>query len=177
MPTTSGAGAGEAVARATAPIAAAGIEHEIVEHDPTYRAEDEARAGGFHPADTVKTLVLVDHDALRLAVIPASHRLDVERVRTLLAASRHLRLATEEEIRAAFPEFEVGALPPFASERVPELLDVRLLYRERVLCAAGDHRHGVVLDPRDLVRLAEPRVGDICDRAFGEHRFADVPHP
>ena len=169
--------AGSALAAATAPLEAAGVDYEVVEHDPTYRAEDEARAGGFAASDTVKTLVLVDRDALYLAAVPANRRLDVDRARRALRASRHLRLATEEEISAAFSPFEVGALPPFASERVPELIDVHLLYRERVLCAGGDHRHGLVMDPRDLVRLAEPRVADICEHDPGEHRFATLPSP
>jgi prolyl-tRNA editing enzyme YbaK/EbsC (Cys-tRNA(Pro) deacylase) len=43
-----------------------------------------------------------------------------------------------------------------------------------VLCAGGDHRHGIRLDPRDLLRLAEPRVADICEHD-GDHRFADLP--
>jgi hypothetical protein len=33
----------------------------------------------------------------------------------------------------------------------------------------------VLLDPRELCRLAEPRVADICVRVVGEHRFAEVP--
>jgi Ala-tRNA(Pro) deacylase len=173
----SAAQVGTAVAQATAPLEAAEVTYEVIEHDPTYRAEDDARAGGFAPSDTVKTLVLVDHDALSLAAIPANRRLDLDRARGALRASRHLRLATEDEIAAAYPQFEVGALPPFAAERVPELVDIHLLYRERVLCAGGDHRHGLVMDPRDLVRLAEPRVADICEHAPGEHRFADVPRP
>ena len=59
-------------------------------------------------------------------------------------------------------------------EPVPEVVDIRLVYREHVLCAGGDHRHGIRLDPRDLLRLAEPRVADICEHD-GDHRFADLP--
>ena len=98
------------------------------------------------------------------------------RARQALRADRHLRLATEEEAAEAFPDYEVGALPPFAAGHVPEIVDTRLLYVDRILCAAGDHRHGVLLAPRDLVRMAEPRVADICEHAPGEHRFADLPH-
>jgi prolyl-tRNA editing enzyme YbaK/EbsC (Cys-tRNA(Pro) deacylase) len=60
---------------------------------------------------------------------------------------------------------------------VPEVVDVRLLYRERIVCAAGDHRHSVRLDPRGLLRLIEPRVADICEHTQGEHRFSDLPRP
>jgi hypothetical protein len=46
-----------------------------------------------------------------------------------------------------------------------------------VLCAGGDHSHAVRLDPRDLVRVSEPRVGDLCEREGGPHRkdFAELP--
>ena len=156
----------------------AGIEHELVEHPATFSAVDEAAVAGVEPARVAKTLVLHDRDGYRLAVIPAGKRLDLARARDALHATRHLRLATEEEIEVAFPGFEVGALPPLGeSLPVPEVVDIRLLYRDRVLCAAGDHRHGVLLDPRELVRVAEPRVADVCERLAGEHRFADLPHP
>ena len=162
-------------ARAQARLDAAGVSYEIVEHQPAFTAADEADAAGRAPRETAKTLVLLDHDSVRLAVIPASRRLDVDRVRGALGAGRHLRLATEEEAAERFPQFEVGAVPLFAAEAVTEVIDTRLLYHDTVLCPAGDHRHSVLLDPRDLFRLAEPRVADICARAPGDHRFADVP--
>jgi Ala-tRNA(Pro) deacylase len=156
----------------------AGIDHELVEHLATFTAVDEAAATGVEPAAAAKTLVLHDRDGYRLALIPAGRRLDMARARDALRATRHLRLATEQEIADAFPGFEVGALPPLGeSLPVPEVVDIRLLYRERVLFAAGDHRHGVLIDPRDLLRAAEPRVADVCERATGEHRFADLPRP
>lgn len=164
------------VARAQARLDAAGVEYELVEHQAVYTAADEAAAAGRDLPETAKTLVLIDHDRVRLAVVPASRRLDVERARRALAASRHLRLATEEETAAHFPQFEVGALPPFAVEAVPEVIDIRLLYHGAVLCSAGDHRHSVLLDPRELFRLTEPRVADVCERDPVSHRFSEVPH-
>src|SRR5215210_3327620 len=130
-----------------------GVAHEVVEHAPTFRAGDEAQATGVEPAAMVKTLVLRDDDAYLIAAIPATRELDLERVRAATGASPHLRIAAE------LPEFEVGAIPPLGV-RVPEVVDIRLLYRDRVACAAGDHRHSVLVDPRDIVRLAEPRVAD-----------------
>ena len=130
------------------------------------------------PVSAAKPFVLHDRNGYRLAVIPAAKRLDLSRARAALRAMRHLRLATEDEIEDAFPDFEVGALPPVdESLPLPEVLDIRLLYRDWVLCSAGDHRHSVRLDPRGLVRIAEPRVADVCEHAPGEHRFAALPRP
>lgn len=154
-----------------------GVRYELLEHEAAFTAATEASAAGRSERCTTKTLVLLDRDRVRVAVIPASRRLDLERARRALRAGRHLRLANEDEAAARFPGYDVGALPPFAAEAHPEVVDVRLLYRDRVLCAAGDHRHSVVIDPRDLVRLTEPRIADICEPVAGEHRFADVPHP
>ena len=153
-----------------------GIEHELVEHPATFTAAAEAGATGSAPAGVAKTLVLHDRDGYRLAVIPATRGLDLARARAALRATRHLRLATEQEIQDAFPDSEVGALAPFGAS-LPEAVDIRLLYRERIMCAAGDHRHGVLVDPRELLRVAEPRVADICEHALRERRFADLPRP
>jgi Ala-tRNA(Pro) deacylase len=153
-----------------------GVRYELVEHEPTYTACDEARAAGCNERTTAKTLVLLDRERARVAVIPANRRLDLARARRALRAGPHLRLATESEAAARFPAYEPGAVPPFAAEAFPEVVDIRLLYRARILCAAGDHRHSVQIDTRDLLRLTEPRVADICRPTVGEHRFADVPH-
>jgi Ala-tRNA(Pro) deacylase len=127
------------------------------------------------PSHAAKTVVLHDRDGYRLAVIPASRRLDVSRARAAVNGSAQMRLATEDEMATAFPGFEVGALPPFGPLLpAPEIVDVRLVYHDEVLCGGGDHRHSVLLDPRDLLRVAEPRVADVCehepqhDTDFGE---------
>jgi prolyl-tRNA editing enzyme YbaK/EbsC (Cys-tRNA(Pro) deacylase) len=165
----------EGVAAVQELLDGAGVGYEVVEHDETYRAVDEARAAGAEPHEAAKTVALRDHDEYVLAVVPANRRLDLARAREVLRASAHLRLATEEEMERDFPEYEVGALPPFAPRATPEVLDVHLLYRDRILCSAGDHRHSVRLDPRDLVRLCEPRVGDLCEREPGGSRYTELP--
>ena len=111
-----------------------------------------------------------------MAVIPATHRLDLARVRELLGCSGHLRLATEAELEQDFPMFDVGAMPPLGPMMpMPEIIDVHLLYHERIVCAGGDHRHSLRMDPRDLLRVCEPRVASICESSDGRSRFRDLP--
>src|SRR5215204_3098231 len=115
-------------------------------------------ARGRRRPRTAKTVALHDRDGYRLAVIPAGERLDVRRARDLLGASHHLRLATEEELRQAFPAFELGALPPFGTAPLPEVVDLRLLRRERVRCAAGEHRRSLLIAALDLLRVRHLRA-------------------
>jgi Ala-tRNA(Pro) deacylase len=140
-----------------------GVPYEVVEHEPTQTAAAEARAAGVPAADVAKTVVLRDQEGLRLAVIPASERLDLHKAKEALR-SRGLRLVTEQEMAEEFDAVEVGAVPPFGSMfNALELLDERLLEHDRVLCSGGDHEHAVLVDPRDVVRAAEARVADICE--------------
>ena len=108
-------------------------------------AAAEGRATHHSPDRVAKTLVLQDDGAYMIAAIPASQRLDLPKVRALLGAGRHLRLANEAEIGRDFPSLEVGAVPPFGP-MVPaaEVIDRGLLAQSQILCAAGDHRHSVL---------------------------------
>jgi Ala-tRNA(Pro) deacylase len=140
-----------------------GVPYEVVEHERTQTAAAEARAAGVPPADVAKTVVLRDQKRLRLAVIPASERLDMRKLKEALG-SRGLRLVTEREMAEEFEGFEVGAVPPFGPMLdALELVDERLLKHDRILCCGGDHEHGVLVDPRDVVQAGEARVADICE--------------
>jgi Ala-tRNA(Pro) deacylase len=142
----------------------AGVDYEVVEHRRTTTAAEDARALGARPADEAKTLLLRIGGSYGLAVVPASERLDLHKLRARVGEGEQLRLATEDEMAAEFPEFELGALPPVGPTMPSlEVMDRRLLECERVACTAGDHTHSVWMNPNDLTRLANPIVADICE--------------
>ena len=141
-----------------------GVSYELVEHEPTMSAAAEADATHRPKEQVAKTVVLQSSSGYVLAIVPASERLDMHKVRELLGAShKSIRLASEEEMARDFPTLEVGATPPMGP-MLPraEVVDTRLLEEDRVLCAGGDHRHSFLLDPREVVRLAGATVADVC---------------
>jgi Ala-tRNA(Pro) deacylase len=141
-----------------------GANYELVEHEERFTAAAEAQAAGVEPENAAKDLILRDVESYVVAVIPASERLDLEKARDLLEAGKSLRLATEEEIGRDFEQFEVGAIPPFGPlHGIPQIVDRRLLEHDLVLCTAGDHAHGVLVDPNEMVRVTNARVGDLCE--------------
>jgi Ala-tRNA(Pro) deacylase len=152
------------IAAVTEYLRGEGIQHEVIEHRETMSAAAEAAATDHPPQQVAKTVVLHDGGAYLLAVIPASRRLDLHKLRELLGASKSLQLANERQISEDFPQLEVGAVPPLGP-MVPaaEVIDQRLLDEERVLCAGGDHTHSVLLDPRDMVAATDATVADICE--------------
>src|SRR5215210_816494 len=113
MPTDDTAPPHPAAAPVTAFLERSGVEYKLVAHQETWSARGEARAMNYPAEQVAKTLVLRDGaGAYRLAVVPGSHRLDLDKVRALFDGSSALRLATEDEMRADLPGFALGTVPP-----------------------------------------------------------------
>lgn len=139
-----------------------GVKVEVIEHAHTESAAAEARAAHLPAEQTAKTVVLHAPGGYRFAVIAASDRLDLTKAAAALDVSRHeLRLASEADMAADFPDYEVGALPPIGPDTPAELIDMRLLAYQRVLCSAGDHEHSLLVDPTDIVRVTAARTEDL----------------
>jgi Ala-tRNA(Pro) deacylase len=151
--------------RTTRHLDEVGIAYEVVEHAQAFSAASEAVASGVRPDNAAKSVLLHCEDGYRLAVTLASDRLDLRKLSELLETSKaKLRLATEEEMRADFPDFELGAIPPLGEMLpAPEIVDRRVLDHDRVLCNGGDHTHSVLLDPKEIVRASGAQVADVCE--------------
>ncbi len=85
------------------------------QHHPTaYTAQAAARSERLPPQMEAKMVVVVADGVETTLVLPASHRLDVERTAMVLRANR-LRLSEELEFAGRFPDWAVGAEPPFGN--------------------------------------------------------------
>jgi Ala-tRNA(Pro) deacylase len=93
-------------------LQARSVRFEISLHAPAQSAAH--LAGSVHvPGRSVAKAVLVRVDErFALAVLPATHRIDMDRLAEVLDASG-LRFATEAEVESVFADCEPGALPPF----------------------------------------------------------------
>jgi Ala-tRNA(Pro) deacylase len=142
------------------------VEYELIQHRRTATAAEEASALGVPAAEVAKTIVLVSEAGFVRAVIPASERLDLAKVRARLRHPKHLRLATEAELEAAYPMYEVGALPPVGGPGHDRtIVDRRLALLDAVEFDAGCHYESVRLRTRDVLLLAEAEIADICEDA------------
>jgi Ala-tRNA(Pro) deacylase len=121
-----------------------GLEYQLLPHERTQTARAEANAVGIAPSDVAKTVVLTTEDGYVRAVVPASERLDLTKARDLLD-DRHSKLATEEELGAAYPTFELGAVAPFGGPS-----------GDRVIVEARAERDVRSPFPRSALRVAAP---------------------
>jgi Ala-tRNA(Pro) deacylase len=143
----------------------AGVAYELLPHAHTETAAAEAEALGVEPLEVAKTLVVKTPEGYVRAVIPASHRLDLRKLRDLRRGGRHkVHLASEDDLRRDFPEFELGAVPPLGGgQRHPVIVDERVAGREAIVLEAGSHDESVRLAAAELVRAAGAEVADICE--------------
>jgi Ala-tRNA(Pro) deacylase len=139
------------------------VRYELLPHAHTESAVAEAKALGVTPADVAKTLVVATPTGYVRAVLPASERIDLRKLRAVHGGSKtKVQLASEEDLRRDHPEFELGAVPPIGGRRDPVVVDSRLIRRDSVVMEAGSHEQSVRIPIRDLVRVAEAAVADIC---------------
>jgi Cys-tRNA(Pro) deacylase len=126
------------------------VPFEEISHERVYSSIAEARTMGIAADEVVKTLVLKTGGGHAIAVVPGSRRLDVKAFQKA-AGDKHARLATEEELQAAFPGYELGAFPPIAGLLgVPAFVDPEVLEHETVVFAAGTQAESVKAKSRDL---------------------------
>jgi Ala-tRNA(Pro) deacylase len=140
----------------------AGVEFDVLQHEHTERAADEATVLGIAPEEVAKTLVLVAQSGNVRAVVPGSERIDLHKVAGVLGiGGKKVHLASENDLARDYPEFELGAVPPFAGREDQVIVDERLATRDSIVLEAGSHDTSVRLKAADLVRLTSAQVADI----------------
>jgi Ala-tRNA(Pro) deacylase len=137
------------------------VDYELIPHRRTQSAAAEARAIGVDPGHVAKTLVLATEDGFVRAVLSASDRIDLRKVKAILGRD-DVDLASEQVLVGAYPEFELGAVPPVGgSGQEPVLMDERLGDADSVVFEAGTHEYSVRIKTADLVSVAGARIADI----------------
>jgi Ala-tRNA(Pro) deacylase len=98
-------------------------------------------------------------------VLPATHRVDLERLREDLAEEQ-VGLATESEMEQLFPDCERGAIPPFGSlYQMPTVVDESLAEDDQIVFETNNHEEAISMAYRDYVAVEHPRVGHFAWRA------------
>ena len=131
-----------------------GVSYETVPHPRTYTASHTAQIAHV-PGDSVAKSVVIHHEeGYVLAVVPASHRVDLSVLQEVI--DRRMGLASESELDQLFPDCDQGAAPPVgAAYGVPTVIDESLKGKEAIWFEGGDHRTLVKVSGSDFDRLSQ----------------------
>jgi len=128
------------------------FEYKIIEHLPTSSSIKTSNDSQVTNDKVAKPILLGDDDSYLLAVIPASHRLDIDRLNQAMARAFVIMNKAEQEI--AFNDCEGGFIPPTGElYGVDTIIDPALLDKEDVYFESGDHNQMVHMSGEDFRRL------------------------
>jgi prolyl-tRNA editing enzyme YbaK/EbsC (Cys-tRNA(Pro) deacylase) len=141
------------VQRTVATAAARGIACEVIPHTDYGKTTAEAVVAlGVGASALIKTLVLMTREGFAVAVIAGNERLDFKAVAWHLG-SKKVRMASPREVKDCTGH-DIGGVPPIIfAKRCPVLVSVSLLARAGCIGSAGDDRHGLKLNPKELLSL------------------------
>ncbi|MEN8173521.1 MAG: YbaK/EbsC family protein [Chloroflexota bacterium] len=141
-----------------------GVHYDLVEHpysSTSMHAADEAHVSGENLA---KGVVLQDGEHYLVAVIPATHMVQLGKLHKQF--NRYFSLAEEKAIHDLFTDCSIGAVPPIGDAYGIEVIfDDRLNECSDVYFEAGDHTDLVHVSAADFKGL----MGDARHGVISRH--------
>ena len=137
-----------------------GIKYVTFQHSPAYTAQEIAQSAHISGKNLAKVVMLIVDGKMAMAVVPASHQVNLQSLRAA-ANARTVKLANEEEFKDMFPDCDTGAMPPFGClYGMDVLVSEALAEDEAIAFNAGTHTELVGLAYRDFERLVQPKLGN-----------------
>ena len=137
-----------------------GIDYDVLPHALTETSIDTAQTTHIPPEQIAKSVILEDEDGYLMAVIPASHHIELGQLSRQL--ERRLGLATEDELAGLFSDCDLGAIPPIGEAyHMDVVMDDSLERCPDVYFEAGDHT--------DLVHVRGPAFQQLMQHANHGH--------
>jgi Ala-tRNA(Pro) deacylase len=136
-----------------------------IPHARAYTAQEIAAAVHVPGQELAKSVIVQGDGKPFMAVMPATRRIDLVRLKKTLGVKK-IRLATEEEFAGLFPECEVGAMPPFGNlYRVPVVVDESLKKDREIVFNAGSHTETMKIGFDEFVELVKPLFASFTERS------------
>jgi Ala-tRNA(Pro) deacylase len=132
------------------------VAFETIPHPPAFTAQRRAHFLHVPGKQMVKCVLLACPSRFVVAVLPATHWVDVDMVTAHLGEPA--RLATRDEIVDVFRDCEWGVMVPFGSlYDLPTILETSLNPASTIVFEA--HQHGMAIRMRcaDFEKLERPR--------------------
>ncbi|GHO97711.1 deacylase [Reticulibacter mediterranei] len=140
------------------------VMYQVQHHPQASTAQSIAECEHISGNKVAKSVIVLADKRPVILVLPASYRVDLDKVRTYLG-TQDVRLAHEEEFRNSFPDCEVGAMPPFGNlYKLPLYVDRSLTKEETIVFPAGTHTETMSLKYADFERVAQPSLADFALR-------------
>ncbi len=162
---------GDMYARLVAFLDAHGVGYRLIDHAPEGRTEFVSAMRGNTLSQAAKCIVLMVKIGKKttryvLAVIPGNAKVDMQAVKQLLGGT-YVAFASAD-IAERLAGSVTGTILPFSFDEGLELVvDPSLLENDELYFNAARLARSMVLQTRDYLEVARPRLGRIATRQSG----------
>lgn len=140
------------------------VKFVTIRHSPAFTAQEIAALAHVPGKELAKTVMVKIDGELAMAVLPAPDKVSAEKLRQVTGA-KAVELASEDDFAEAFPNCEVGAMPPFGNLwGMHVFVEERLREDEHIAFNAGSHTELVKLSYADFERLVTPVIARLSTR-------------
>jgi len=134
------------------------ITYTVSTHREAFTAQEIAAVEHVPGKQLAKVVIVRLKDRFVMTVLPATHKVDFSKLRSVLGVD-DVRLATEEEFRDLFPGCETGAMPPFGNlYGLPVYVEKVLEEDKEIVFQAGNHMQTVRMEYQDFKTLIESSI-------------------
>jgi Ala-tRNA(Pro) deacylase len=134
------------------------VKYVTISHSLAYTAQEIAASAHIHGRELAKTVIVKLDGDMAMAVLPASSKLDLGKLKKYAGADK-VELAAEKEFRDRFPGCALGAMPPFGNlYDMRVFADKSLSEDERIAFNSGSHTELIQLSYKDFVDLVKPEI-------------------
>ena len=134
------------------------VPFQVQHHAQAFSAQKIAESEHIPGKMVAKTVIIFADSKMISLVLPASYRVDLNKVQAALG-SKEIRLAHEVEFTATFPDCEVGTMPPFSNlYGIPVYMEQSLTGLETMVFPVGTYTDTMSLKYADFERLVHPGV-------------------
>lgn len=137
--------------------------YKVVKHKTVYTAYDAAQTLKAKLGDIAKTLVVKADKIYVLAVLPASRRLDLGKLKKIVKAKK-IEIAKENVMKKMF-KVKPGAVTPFGEiYKIPVFIDKSLLKAKKIIAGAGTYEDSVVMAAKNFLKATKGVTGDFSKK-------------
>ena len=137
------------------------VRYEILHHPEAVTAQRIAQAEHVKGRHHAKVVMIKSGEQRLMAVLPADHQIDLEKVGKIIGKTASLD--SEKEFKSLFPDCAIGAMPPFGNlYGLQTYVDKSLAAQDYIVFEAGTHSDAIKLSYRDYEKIVKPHVEDLA---------------
>ncbi len=142
-----------------------GLKYVTLRHSAAYTTQELAATLHIAGRELAKTVIVKADGEPAMVVLPASQRIDFQRLSKALGG-KPVALAAEWEFAALFPNCELGAMPPFGNLfGLPVYVAQPLTEDDEIVFNDGSFATAIRMRYADYARLVQPTIVEVTEQA------------